>query len=471
MNVRLPFAPLLALSACGPEPAAPPTLVVSLDTVRADALSCYGGERADTPALDALAADGIRFANVLASSPNTAPSHATLFTGLPPLAHRVANVASARLGTPALAPGFVTLAERFADEGYETIALTDDGPLGTGWNLLQGFEIQRIRYQDVERKVDAARRYLTERDDERPPFLFLHTYQAHQPFVPPLEFEERFAGGYDGPLAARVAGLRERSTGELENDGQVLLEGRASFTDADVRYLESLYLAEVAYTDRVLGRWFERLLSGPEGESWMVSVTADHGEEFGEHGHFGHSQLYVETLRVPWILRMPKGRLAGTVFEPEVGLVDVAATLLDAAGLAPTTGVPPRSLLPYVAEDLAPDRPRFASTTEHLLLGATVAQRTAVRTDADALLRRERSGDLERLERYERSADPLERRPITQSGDERAERGMTRLLDEHLAESAALGTALLGSTELHLSTTAPETLRQMQALGYVDEKE
>ena len=452
--------------------------MVSLDTVRADALSCYatplGQIAPSTPHLDALAAGGIRFARAFASSPNTAPSHATLFTGLLPMAHQVANLASPDRGTPALAPGLVTLAERFSDAGYETLALTDDGPLGNSWQLLAGFERRRVRYQDVARKARIAIEWLEDREDPRPPFLFFHTYQAHQPFLPPADFEQRFAGDYAGPLRERVSELRNtRRIGEIENTGRDLMLGREAFDAADIAYLRALYLAEVAYTDQALGGLLDTLPDGtdPKHPEWIVNVTADHGEEFGEHGHFGHAQLYQETLHVPWILSLGDSPRSGLVFEPEVGLVDVAATLLDAAGLDPTKGVPSHSLLPYVESGLSPERPLIASTNEHLLLQDRVAFRSAVRHDGLALLKTQRPESPEdEILLFDRANDPEELEalpPGDTSLDLKRDELRGRLADQ-LAKSAQLGQELRGFKGLYLVVTDPATLDQMRALGYVD---
>lgn len=471
-------AALIYAGSCAPGAPAPGVLMVSLDTVRADALSCYADSQGQvapsTPQLDALATRGIRFAHVFASSPNTAPSHATLFTGLLPMAHQVANLASPDRGTPALAPDLVTLAERFADAGYETLALTDDGPLGNTWQLLAGFERRRARYQDVSRKARNAIEWLQDREDPRPPFVFFHTYQAHQPFLPPAEFEQRFAGDYAGPLRERVAELRStHRTGELDNTGRDLMRGRESFDSADIAYLRALYLAEVAYTDQELGGLLDALPTpaDPKERRWIVNVTADHGEEFAEHGHFGHAQLYRETLHVPWILSLGDSHLSGLVFEPEVGLVDVASTLLDAAGLAPTPLVPNRSLLPYLEADLSPERPLFANTNEHLLLQDQVAFRSGVRHGGLTLLETKRPGSSETESLlFDRANDPQELGALA-PGDASLELKRNELrgrLAEQLAQSKRLGRELRGFEGPYIVVTDATTLDQMRALGYVD---
>jgi len=341
--VLLPI--VLTLAACGadPAPAVGDVLLISIDTLRADALSCYGNPAPTSPVLDALAAGGLRFDEALTQAPNTATSHATLFTGLAPWTHRVANLTSLEHGTPGLPPAFITLAERFRDAGHDTAAFTDGGPLGRAWNLMQGFEVLAADFEGIEAKVDATLAWLEERPqgsaDRAPHFLFLHTYQVHAPFLPPLDVRDRFntQPDYDGPvleaeLEARA--LREAG-GEEGPNGLIQLRDKDRFDAADMRYLQDLYLAELAWTDQQLGRLFDELKARGEWDELTVIVTSDHGEEFGEHGRIGHVQLYRETLRVPLIVKLPEGmheEARGLEVEERVNQVDVHATLVDMLG-------------------------------------------------------------------------------------------------------------------------------------------
>jgi hypothetical protein len=203
------LAALCAASCGGGDADRPDVLLVVVDTLRADGLSCYGNPRATSPNLDRLAAEGARFEEVLAQAPNTATSHATLFTGLAPAAHGVANLSLDNTSTAGLPDAFETLAERFAEVGYRTVAITDGGPLGTSWNLDQGFEEHHGEYEGVAAKVDRALEVLGRPRTGRPLFLFLHTYQVHQPFAPPPGFVERFDPDYAGPLVDAVEEVRK----------------------------------------------------------------------------------------------------------------------------------------------------------------------------------------------------------------------------------------------------------------------
>ena len=417
------LAGLVALLAggCSPPEGVSPgcdVVLVVIDTLRADALSCYGNPRPTSPGLDALAAGGVRFDEAWAQAPNTATSHATLFTGLYPWAHRVANLTSRDHGTAGLPPAFETLAERFAAAGYETAAFTDGGPLGEAWNLCQGFERLEARYEGVAAKVDQALAFLETRDPARPLFLFLHTYQTHLPYLAPPEWADRFDPDYDGILRQAAARVRaQRAEGaEVQPDGQLLLADRERFGPRDVEHLLALYHGEVAYTDHELGRLWDSLRARGSLDRTLVVVTSDHGEEFGEHGRFGHHQLHRETQRVPLILRFPGGSAAlgaGTVVGEPVGLLDLFPTLLEAAGLEPGPDTGARSLLPGLRRGRVKPRPIFAETTEHLYPfdGRELPFRRSLRHDGRAFLAT-RQGGVEELAVYDLAADPGETAPL-----------------------------------------------------------
>ncbi len=368
MGTRTILALSLALAGCAERTGvdraagAPDVALISIDTLRADSLSCYGNPRPLTPTLDALAARGVRFAQAFSQAPNTATSHASLFTGLPPWGHRVANISSLEHGTPALHPAFTTLAEHFNAAGYATAAVTDDGPLGQGWDLLQGFESVDARYTPIDETVRSALDVLANREPDRPLFLFVHTYEVHEPYLPPPALVERFGRGYDGPLLAALDEVRaEQLEDDAQPNGRRMLRDQADFDDRDVRFLRDLYEAGVAHADARLSPLLRAL-----GDDALVAVTSDHGEEFGEHGVFGHKQLYQETLHVPLILALPGGELAGTVVDRPVSLIDLHGTLLAAAGLRPSPGANSADLRAVASGASVSIEDPIASTNEHL---------------------------------------------------------------------------------------------------------
>ncbi|MHC4375650.1 MAG: sulfatase family protein [Planctomycetota bacterium] len=461
------------LCACAGEAELQDVVLVSIDTLRADALGCYGNPAAPSPGLDALAAEGLRFAEVLAQAPSTAPSHATLFTGLSPYAHRVANYTDAEFGTPVLADELVTLAERFAGAGYDTAAFTDDGPLGRTWRLMAGFDVLHAEYEDVALKVDQTLEYLAGRGSGAPLFLFVHTYQVHQPFLPPPEFEQRFRGDYDGFLIERVEGLRAaRERDPLANHGRELLSGSDEFTPADVAYLFALYHAELAYTDRELERLWNALRARERWPDTVLAVTSDHGEEFGEHGEFGHQQVHRETLRVPWILRLPGARAAGTVIEQTVSVADVGATLIDLVGLDAEGQGLPGSLAATLDQGVVPERPSHAVTNMHFVEPVRhMPYRRSLRSGRWALVQQIDDGG--RGERhtalFDRQDDPQEASPLaTDSGDARAQAQRLEQQLEQLLQSE-LGRRV-GDARVQRAASDAAAAEQMKALGYVEDE-
>ncbi len=316
------LAAALLLLAAAPAGAGPPArvepvepaslLLVTLDTTRADHLGCYGATFAATPRLDALAAGGVRFERALAPAPITLPSHATMLTGLVPRRHGVRANSRFPLG-----PEPPVLAEALAAAGYRTAAFVSSAVLDRRAGLERGFahyddtvrvgDRRAFNYEEraASQTVDAVLARLPELE---PPFLlWVHLFDPHLPYVPPEPFRSRFADRpYDG---------------------------------------------EIAFADAQFGRLLDavRRRAGP----LLVAVAGDHGESLGEHDEDGHGVfLYQSTQRVPLILAGP-GVPAGRVVERNVGLVDLAPTLLELLGLVALEGIDGVSLRPLLEADAA----------------------------------------------------------------------------------------------------------------------
>jgi arylsulfatase A-like enzyme/tetratricopeptide (TPR) repeat protein len=276
-------------------------LLVTLDTVRSDHLGCYGDAAAETPHLDALARQGLRFARASSPVPLTLPSHTTILTGLLPPHHGTRNN-----GTAPLAAGIPTLATVLAGAGYRTAAFVAAFVLDHRFGLNRGFAV----YDDeIERPADASWMLEAQRPgdqvvdralgwlaaaDSRPFFLWVHLYDAHAPYNPPSPYRERHPGRpYDGAIA---------------------------FDDAQV------------------GRLLAALASRGLDDRTVVAIAADHGESLGEHGELTHGLLlYEPVLSVPLLLRAPG--LAARRVDTPVSLVDLAPSL---AGLLRQPLPPPR---------------------------------------------------------------------------------------------------------------------------------
>ncbi len=332
-------------SADGP----PNVVLVSFDTTRADHLSCYGYGRETSPTIDRLAAQGVLFENAVSHSPKTAPSHMSILTGLLPDAHGVRNLADE--GNHALRDGVPTLATILRDAGYRTAAFTAGGHVAAELGFDRGFEtfetgggVEGI----FERGAEAAEDFSGD-----PFFLFLHTYEVHDPYVPPQRYREMFADpAYDGRIIGSRDELKEASGSEWKKQHEVFWDHVDPSSERDVEHLKALYDAGIRYADDVLGDFLEELDELGELERTWVVFLSDHGEEFHEHGGFLHETLYQEVLRVPLIVRPPATLdvdWAGREIAQPVALIDVLPTVLELLGLPATPGAQGRSLATLIA--------------------------------------------------------------------------------------------------------------------------
>lgn len=352
----------------GPE--RPPSIVlISIDTLRADRLGSYGNPRPTSPRLDALAAEGVRYAEALAPTPWTLPSHAAMLTGIHPWTLGVVNQWRS---LPTEAP---TLAEGLGAAGYRTAAFVDSIPrgfVGAERGFDRGFETFEHaphgeptdgRRYDVASTADAGLAWLDglgpRASEGEPFFLFLHTRSVHA--VPTDEpCRDRFCFPYDQPAPFRGRYLDSEpvepwisADGAAEAQAYLwwlnerITEGELAPGDFPRHRLDelvALYDAGINYTDHHLGRFFDGLAERGLADGTVVIVTSDHGESFLDHDLFMHQEVYRETLRIPLIVRPPlaeRTAVAGRVVEQPVALEDIAATLFTWAGIDASESVPP----------------------------------------------------------------------------------------------------------------------------------
>ena len=310
-------------AACAPAEPPPNVLLVVLDTVRADAVTAVAGGGAATPALTALAAESTTFSSAWAAAPWTVPSHASLFTGLYPHAHRATH------DTYHLDEDLDTLAEMLADAGYQTAGFTTNPWLAAGVGLAQGFQDYRETYKAAEDDPDQGSRrvtgevlrWLDDRHPAQPFFVFVNYVQAHLPYRPPkTALTTMDPPAPDGAISVSVEQAERYLAGDRTLSGDALRRA---------------YLAEVVELDRQVGALLDDLRrTGMENRTLLV-VTSDHGELLGEHGLTGHEfSVHEELLRVPLLVRLPG--VFGPSRRPEpVSLVDVVPTVLETVGVVP----------------------------------------------------------------------------------------------------------------------------------------
>jgi arylsulfatase A-like enzyme len=314
-------------------------VLISLDTLRADHLGVYGSALPTSPEIDALAGEGAVFENVFATWPSTTVSHMSMLTGLYPSVF----VDRSEMRYP-LSRKHSTLAEAVARGGLATAAVTEDGYVVTTVGFARGFDSYRenrgISFPDTSGEVAQTfadgLEWIREHRDQRF-FVFLHTYQVHTPYTPPPE-HDIFSMDMGGAPATIAQRRRVKD--------------------------EALYAGEVVYTDAELGKFVASLAELGVLDSTVLIITADHGEAFGEHDLFGHSNsLYDELLHVPLIVRAPGLVPAGTRVDAIASLVDLVPTVLDVLGLPALSRVSGHSLLPHLtgsADETERDRAVFA---------------------------------------------------------------------------------------------------------------
>jgi arylsulfatase A-like enzyme/Tfp pilus assembly protein PilF len=281
----------------------PNLLLITLDTVRADYLSCNGSKKVQTPHLDRLARGGVNFTRARTSVPLTLPAHASIMTGTYPPDHGVRDN-----GSYVLAEEQLTLAEVLDEYGYETAAFIGAFVLDHSFGLAQGFGV----YDDgdwvdakilgnlaAERTADAVHgafaRWFEGRAGGGPFFAWIHLYDPHAPYVPPEPFQKAYAS--------------------------------------------NPYAGEIAYTDAVVGKIIGDLENRELLNSTLVAVVGDHGEGLGEHGEQTHSLLiYNSTIHVPMLLHYPGAVSSGKTIDQLTRTIDLAPTMLDYLGISETIG-------------------------------------------------------------------------------------------------------------------------------------
>jgi len=290
-------------------------ILISIDTLRADRLGCYGYPHKTSPNLDAFADESVLFETVLSAVPLTLPSHSTMLTGTIPPYHGVRDNFDHKLDKSNL-----TLAEILKDNGFTTCGIVSAFVLDAVTDINQGFEIYLDDYEEVikdghslgrraHQATKLASDWLEEHCKDDKFFLFLHYYDPHTPYDPPEPFASNFA--------------------------------------------DNLYDGEIAYTDNCVSRLIKKLKQLRLYDSAMIIVTSDHGEMLGEHGESEHGFfIYESAIKVPLIIKMPSKTKAGRISEL-VGLVDIAPTICSAAKIPVPDHVQGKDLSVYLNKKTA----------------------------------------------------------------------------------------------------------------------
>jgi len=493
-------AALLLAAACGPADAAagstsrPNVLWISLDTLRADRLSCYGNAHETSPAIDALAADGVLFERALSTTSWTLPAHTSMLSGLPISVHGVCfKVHPAVRGTFVAermhAAGYATggfysqlfLESSYFSQGFDTWTRAGSlfakrGELRERWVQAQrdGDEREMKRLQREHREavqdsrpeanegVDQVLAWLDQNrrtDGERPFFLFVHLFDIHSPYAPPPPYDRWFDPDYAGEIASVAVHALRHAPGETPfPDPEEDPQGFQRALD--------LYDGEIAWVDAQLARLLAHLDElGVAGET-LVVLTSDHGDEFFEHEHTGHYRtLHRESVHVPLVMRLPGTLPAGVRVDRPVSILDIAPTVLALTGVTGAEQLPGADLAPLARGAETPPR----TIVSELLLakrgGVPDWQVSLYRSDEHIIVH-EPGSDAERAVRFDLGEDPLELgegQPIDR--DSEAGVALARELDELRARYRALRAAAArrGAEVEALDELAAS---EMAALGY-----
>lgn len=433
----------------GSEPVAlrrPRNVVVYLiDTLRADRLRIYHpSTRVRTPGITRFAERATVIASAHAQENWTKPSVATLLSALLPWEHTAFADGSVVPASVRLLP------ELLSQRGFATAGFVANGYVSERFGFQRGWDHFRNYVREGqstrgERVVADALAWLDARPADRPFFLYVHAIDPHVPYRPPRQYLEMYdAEPYRGPVDfSRDATLLER-----------IKVGGLRLNERDRRRLEALYDGEVSYQDAQLAAFLDGLERRGLADDTMVVITADHGEEFWDHGSVGHGHnLHAELTHVPLVVRVP-GLRAPQRLEGAAGLVDVVPTILEALGEPVPEGISGRSLVPRLrgAGEGAPTA-AVAGFMEHW---------RSIVSGRYKLIARSRG----RIALYDRATDPREQRDIS------AERPIAAaylrgLLGLRLAESSGEAARPRPRHRPATTTIDPELQAQLEALGYV----
>jgi arylsulfatase A-like enzyme len=444
-----------------PRAGLPNVLILVADTLRADRLSCYGYHRPTSPNIDRLAGQGTRFTAAFSTSSLTAPSHASLLTGLYPSGHGVEwETCRSLLHRPVAVLPEVLLAYGYRTGAFSANTFWFTRPRGfgrgflhfedyypTAWDMvlrtvygrvLKKMVLPRLGFEDIparKRASDTNAAFLAwvDRHPDLPFFAFLNYMEVHDPYLPPTPFRLRFAG------SAEAGGLINWQMGRSQ----------PQLTPEQVRSESDTYDGAVAYLDEQIGRLAEQLEARGLKNRTLVIFTSDHGESFGEHGLFAHGHsLYRETLHVPLIICRPGGNAPGVRADRVVSNAAIPATVMDVIGAQTENLFPGPSLLealerlpvatepeqgigPFVVAEL--HRQPWASLAWPVRHGSM----SSILTSRVHLIHHEARGE----ELYEWQADPAEVHDLIQT--------------RHRAEEAAQARQILQQITGQTGTSSP----------------
>ncbi len=396
-------------------------VLITLDTLRADHLGCYGHKKIETPNIDKIAREGITFVNAYTPVPVTLPSHTSIFTGLYPLYHGVRNN-----GTFKANDELETLTEILKRNNYQTAAFIGAFVLDSRYGLDQGFDyyddylkkdpnamLMMYNERSAEEVINSASKWV-EQKGENPFFLWLHCFDPHAPYEPPAPFHTNYQG--------------------------------------------RLYQGEIAYVDWALGGFFSLLREKDLLEKTLIIITSDHGEGLGEHAEKTHAIfIYDSTLHVPLIMRFPGKNFANLKVSENASIIDIMPTILDFLHINRPSqssfhGI---SLMDTIGENKKPLKREILCETYYPYYNHNWSPLEGLRTDKWKFIKAPRS------ELYDLENDPRESDNLF-SGKPK----VVKQLEERMNQLQKKSVSEFETTSAHL-VMDQDTRERLKSLGYI----
>ena len=435
-------------------------ILICLDTLRADHLGCYGYPRKTSPNIDSLTTDSALFLNTYASSPWTLPSHVSLFTSLSGVQHQV------YYHDEKMDPSLVTLAEILRQHYFFCPAFTGGGFVNPEYGFSKGFDVYYtgeggVYYHNSAQLVYQIVSQWLERNGDKNFFMFIHTYQPHDPYACPYPYKTMFLDDKPKWRQINLAGYLGEKRGIFRE-----------LPEKERQNIIGLYDGEVRYADeRLIKPLLEKLKEMNLYDQTMVIFTSDHGEEFYDHRSWLHGHnLYDESLKVPLIIKFPESKFAGKRIETLVRLIDLMPTILEDLGIDFSDyDFDGASLIPLLKNEDAEDRV-FLADVGNNVLDSRVPQKITMNWGRYKLiLNREFSKEdlrfflspppsIPSMELYDLAQDPYEKRNIASEKNDLVAQ-LTKKIEEIYRKARKRKEEKIKIDE--------ELKKELKALGYI----
>lgn len=441
-------------------------VIISIDTLRADALGAYGRAGDPSPNIDRLARHSVQFLNAYAPAPKTAESHMTLFTGLYPSIHKVHTVRFwlKHLRIPKLSPRISTLAEKLKEVGYTTLGFHQGGNVSSEFGFGRGFDIYKTLNFVDEYHWPQVKEHITSRLAGKKFLLFLHSYHIHDPYLPHKRYHSRLESTYRGAIPHDSKVLEQMIVQkQCESIRDCYWSKIDQNSKADIERLRELYQTVLLEVDDRIGELLKLLKKFPRT---IIILLSDHGEEFGEHGGLKHLELYQEILRIPLLIHYPGQQVQQQIHTP-ASLVDIRPTIMDILNLPDDRQIQGASLIPFMKKK-EQHRTIFAEYPRGKRWSIIEADRKVMSWNKLPFA----LDSTTRIESYDLKDDPGEHRNLLKGAgeqDEEKQRATVQLKILHRwdRKNQALADVVLSRKELSTTTLEDSTVNELEALGYL----